>query len=52
MSGDIEIEELKKSLSQIVTHLSDYIAKKNTPLIETGPVRIKKTSEMTYHAFL
>jgi len=34
MSESIEFEQLAKSLSQIVTSLNDYIAKKNTNLIQ------------------
>lgn len=52
MSENIEFEHLAKSLSQIVSSLSDYIAKKNTALIEQEPVRIKKTADMTYLDFL
>ncbi len=53
MSESIEIEALTKSLSQIVTTLTDLIAKKNTSsLIEQEAPRIKKTADMTYHDFL
>lgn len=52
MSENIEFEVLAKSLNQIVSSLSDYLAKKNNVLVEAEPVRIKKTADMTYHDFL
>jgi len=52
MSESIEFENLAKSLSQIVSSLTDYISKKNNNLIQQEPVRIKKTADMTYHDFL
>ena len=52
MSESIEFEALAKSLTQIVSSLSDYIAKKNNILADPEPNRIKKTADMTYHDFL
>ena len=52
MSESIEFDVLAKSLSQIVSSLTDYIAKKNNMLAEPEANRIKKTADMTYHDFL
>lgn len=53
MSERIEIENLTRSLSQIVTTLNDLLSKKgNAPLAEKETSRIKKTADMTYMAFL
>lgn len=50
MSESLEIENLSRSLNQIVSTLNEYLAKKNAQ--ETQPVRIKKTADMTYMSFL
>ena len=52
MSENIEFEHLAKSLTQIVSSHSEYMAKKNSTLIDQEPVRIKKTADMTYLDFL
>lgn len=53
MSEKLEIENLTRSLSQIVNTLNDLLSKKgNAPLAEKETPRIKKTPDMTYMAFL
>ena len=53
MSERMEIENLTRSLNQIVSTLTDYLSKKNsTAIAEKQAVRIKKTSDMTYMDFL
>jgi hypothetical protein len=53
MSEKLEIENLTRSLSQIVNTLNDLLSKKgNAPLVEKETPRIKKTPEMTYMTFL
>jgi hypothetical protein len=54
MSENIELEQLTKSLSQIITTLNDLVAKGNTTptLVQAPPVRIRKTPDMTYHEYL
>lgn len=50
MSESLEIEQLTKSLSYIVSTLNDLISKNNsTNLIQPENTRIKKTTDMTYH---
>ena len=49
----MEIESLTRSLSNIVSTLTDLISKKNAPAVaDREPVRHKKSSDMTYMAFL
>ena len=48
------IESLTRSLTQILSSLSDYISKKNSSSFteNTSAPKIKKTSDMTYMNFL
>jgi hypothetical protein len=53
MTEKIELEQLTKSLSSIISTLNDLISKNNAPsLIQPESSRFKKTSDMTYHEFL
>lgn len=54
MAEKIEIEQLTKSLTHIISTLNDLISKANsTPtLIQAEPPRLKKTADMTYHEYL
>lgn len=53
MAEKIEIEQLTKSLSQIISTLNDMISKNSTPtLIQPDNARLKKTPDMTYHEYL
>jgi len=52
MSENIQFEHLAKSLTQIVSSLTELMAKQNNTLIEQEPIRIKKTADMTYLDFL
>lgn len=50
----MEIEQITKSLSHIITTLNDFISKSATPtLIQPDTTtRLKKTADMTYHEYL
>jgi hypothetical protein len=53
MAEKIEIEQLTKSLTHIISTLNDLISKNNTPtLIQADTTRLKKTADMTYHEYL
>lgn len=55
MSEKIELEQLTKSLSSIISALNDVLAKSNstTPTLIQGEVpRLKKSADMTYHDYL
>ena len=53
MSETREIENLTRSLNQIVSTLNDYLSKKTTSNVpETQPSKIKKTADMTYMSFI
>jgi hypothetical protein len=53
MSESIELEQLTKSLSQIISTLNDLVARNNSPiLVQPESSRIKKTADMTYHEYL
>ncbi len=51
----MEIEQITKSLSHIITTLNDFISKSGTTTTLIQPdtsVRLKKTADMTYHEYL
>lgn len=53
MTERVEIENLTRSLNQIVSTLNDYLTKKSVPgLADKQAPRIKKTADMTYMNFL
>jgi hypothetical protein len=55
MSESLEIEQLTKSLSIIVSTLNDLISKNSSGsahFMQPEVTRIKKTSDMTYHEYL
>jgi len=54
MTENLELEQITKSLTQIISSLNDLVNKgPGTPtLIQAPPNRIKKTPDMTYHEYL
>jgi hypothetical protein len=54
MTENLELEQITKSLTQIISSLNDLVNKgPATPtLVQTPPNRIRKTPDMTYHEYL
>lgn len=54
MTENLELEQITKSLTQIISSLNDLVNKgPTTPtLVQTPPNRIRKTPDMTYHEYL
>jgi hypothetical protein len=46
------LQQLTRSLSQIISTLNDLVAKSNTPSLAKSQPRIRKTPDMTYHEYL